>query len=93
MESILATQSDILKIIREHPTLVIVKVGELVPRREVILLLLNSTVFCVCLSVSICLCVCVCVCVCVSLLLPVSPVSEFFSTLLHSRGSGFLSES
>ena len=65
MESILSTQSDILKIVGEQPTPVIVKVEELVPRREVILLLLNSTV---------------CVCVCVSLLLHVSPVSGFFST-------------
>ena len=81
MESILSTQSDILKIIGEHPTPVIVKVGELVPRREVIFLLLNSTV-------------CVCVCVCVSLFLHVSPVSGFFFNFLpYSRGLGILSES
>ena len=49
MESILSTQSDILKIVGEQPTPVIVKVEELDPRREVILLLLNSTV-CVCVS-------------------------------------------
>ena len=42
MGNIPSTQSDILKIIGEHPTRAIVKVGEVVPR-AVILLLLNST--------------------------------------------------
>ena len=76
MESILSTQSDILKIIGEHPTPVIVKVGELVPRREVIFLLLNSTV-----------CVCVCVCEPFSTCLTSFRVFFQLSTVLKGFGN------
>ena len=80
MESILSIQSDILKIVGEQPTPVIVKVEELVPRREVILLLLNSTV-------------CVCVCVCEPFATCLTSFRVFFNFLMHSRGLGILSES
>lgn len=78
MESILSIQADILKIVGEQPTPVIVKVEELVPRREVILLLLNSTV---------------CVCVCEPFATCLTSFRVFFNFLMHSRGLGILSES